>query len=83
MKHYEKTQKETSGNSLYKHLISSTGSDTCTVLVRYMYSICTLAKRTNTVHILYIYCTYAREGALKSCISARYTILFFIGFLFV
>jgi hypothetical protein len=28
-----------------------------------MYSICTLQKRTNTVQILYIYCTYARVGS--------------------
>ncbi len=27
-----------------------------------MYSICTLLKRTNTVHILYKYCTYAYAG---------------------
>ena len=30
-----------------------------------MYSMCTLRKRTNTVHILYIYCTYDGEGTLK------------------
>ena len=33
----------------------------CTVYVQYMYSIWTLRKRTHTVHILYIYCTY--DGA--------------------
>ncbi len=34
------------------------------ICVQYLYSICTLPKRTYTVHILYKYCTYARE-----CIS--------------
>ncbi len=34
----------------------------CTVLVQYMYSICTLLKRTYTVQVLYIYCTNAFEG---------------------
>ena len=41
----------------------ATFSVICTVYVQYMYSICTLRKRPNTVHILYIYCTTGREGA--------------------
>ena len=37
-----------------KYLITSTRSARCTLYVRYMYGICTLRKRTNTVHIAYI-----------------------------
>ena len=46
-------------------LIFTTCYARCTVYVQYMYSMCTLPKRTHTVHILYIYCTYDGEGALK------------------
>ncbi len=46
-------------------LIFTTCYACCTVYVQYMYSMCTLPKRTNTVHILYIYCTTGGEGALK------------------
>ena len=42
----------------------------CTVYVQYMYSICTLRKRTNTVHILYIYCTTGGAGGVKAWLSA-------------
>ncbi|MBQ6096728.1 MAG: hypothetical protein IJK99_03170, partial [Bacteroidales bacterium] len=42
-----------------------TFSARCTVYVRYLYSICTLSKRTNTVHILYIYRTTGIAGAVN------------------
>ncbi len=41
----------------------------CTVFVQYMYSICTLLKRTNTVHILYKYCTYDRANIINTWFS--------------
>ena len=56
----------------HKPLIYSTRSARCTVYVQYMYSIWTLRKRTNTVHILYIYCTYDGEGTLTAYGRVRY-----------
>ncbi len=57
------------GIALFRHrfiaLIFTTCTARCTVYVQYMYSMCTLPKRTNTVHILYIYCTTGREGVLN------------------
>ena len=37
----------------------------CTVYVQYLYSICTLTKRTNTVHIVYKYCTRSVQRLKK------------------
>ena len=50
----------------HKVLINSICFGRCTVFERYMYSICTLLKRTYTVHILYKYCTYDGEGIGKN-----------------
>ena len=60
-----------------KVLIYSTRSARCTVYVQYMYSICTLRKRTNTVHILYIYCTYDGAGGFIIYVSMVYVIIYF------
>ncbi len=49
----------------------------CTVFVQYMYSICTLLKRTYTVHILYKYCTYDYDGVANQVFME----VFFEGFL--
>ena len=55
----------------HKTLINNTSTARCTVYVQYMYSICTLRKRTNTVHILYIYCTTGSAGGQKNRFSGR------------
>ncbi|MBQ6237779.1 MAG: hypothetical protein IJK07_06140 [Bacteroidales bacterium] len=61
----------------YNSLFLSTSTARCTVYVRYMYGICTLPKRTNTVHIAYIYRTTGREkpvfhiGMWRRYIGAR------------
>ncbi len=59
-----------------KTIFSSTFTARCTVYVQYMYSICTLRKRTNTVHILYIYCTTGGEGTANTKLSTTYKTAF-------
>ena len=58
-----------------KLLIASSCSARCTVYVQYMYSMCTLPKRTNTVHILYIYCTTDGEGGFSIYVSGVYDVV--------
>ena len=57
-------------------LIFTTCYARCTVYVQYMYSICTLRKRTNTVHILYIYCTTGSTGANNQAVARAFFALF-------
>ena len=45
-----------------------TFSARCTVYVRYLYGICTLSKRTNTVQIAYIYRTTGSAGTGKQAV---------------
>ena len=61
-----------------KLLIASSCSARCTVYVQYMYSIWTLPKRTNTVHILYIYCTTDGEGGFSIYVSGVYDVAYVV-----
>ena len=68
---------EIARNSPCNALITSTRTARCTVYVQYMYSIWTLPKRTNTVHILYIYCTTGGESGVENRFSGRFLGSFF------